>query len=99
MERRRRRMRVLGLGGLFGLALAIFTVVGLVRADAPPTPGEIDFATEVADLLQAELFAALLQKALQGVMTGDRRKGTLHLEYRYHATVNVRVQASQGRAM
>ena len=62
MERRRRRMRVLGLGGLFGLALAIFTVVGLVRADAPPTPGEIDFATEVADLLQAELFAALLQE-------------------------------------
>jgi hypothetical protein len=54
-------------GVYFGVSLIIASIValsavGLVVADSPPTQEEVDFATTTADLLQAELFAALLQE-------------------------------------
>lgn len=64
-----------GSGVYLAIALIIATMVSLavilsvtlsvvnpVVADSPPSQAEIDFATETADLLQAELFAALLQE-------------------------------------
>jgi hypothetical protein len=42
--------------------LVALSAVGLAVADSPPTQEEIAFATEATDLLQAELFAALLQE-------------------------------------
>ena len=41
---------------------AVFAFMTIVRADVPPTPQQIQFATESADLMQATLFAALLQE-------------------------------------
>lgn len=44
------------------LASAAFLMSPGASADHPPTQTQIDFAMEAADLLQAELFAALLQE-------------------------------------
>jgi hypothetical protein len=43
-------------------AIVVFSAYNLAVADSPPTQPEIDFATETANLLQAELFAALLKE-------------------------------------
>jgi hypothetical protein len=60
--RKRRRVREFWLGSLFVVGITGLASVGLVEAHSPPTQAEIDFAIETTDLLQAELFAALLQE-------------------------------------
>ena len=44
------------------LVLATLTLTGLAEANKPPTQAAIDFAKRTTDLLQATLFAALLQE-------------------------------------
>ena len=41
---------------------ATFALVTSVRADAPPTPQQVEFAQRSSDLMLATLFAALLQE-------------------------------------
>jgi len=45
-----------------GVTLATWLSIARAHRDPPPTQQEIEFAQEVTDLLQAELFAALLQE-------------------------------------
>ena len=43
--------------------IAVAGIIAIARADnPPPTPAEKEFAVQTADLLQAEVFAALLQE-------------------------------------
>src|SRR5262245_19660941 len=42
--------------------VAVFAFMTIARADVPPTPQQIVFATESADLMQQTIFAALLQE-------------------------------------
>jgi hypothetical protein len=52
-----------GMGVVAVLGLALLGTDRYAAADPPrPTQAEIDFAVEAADLLQAELFAALLKE-------------------------------------
>jgi hypothetical protein len=50
------------LAAVLVVYVAVFVFMTIVRADVRPTPQQIAFATESADLMQATIFGALLQE-------------------------------------